>query len=201
MNFPNFPGIPALKTAPLAAATLIASGVIQKGLNFFKPQWGIYDGQTDVFHNANIDSFVALDYTNNQNVSQYPVEQGSFTTYNKVKTPFRLMVTIAKGGSVSERSAFMAIVESLNDSLDLFTVITPERVYKNCNVERYDIRRDAFNGAGLMVVSLHFTEVRTATATTSSTKAPTPQPPSAQTMVSIGQIQAGVSTAVMAGVL
>lgn len=200
MAFPNFPGIPALKSGQIiAGSALLASGLLQKGLNFFKPQWGLYkaDGKTLAIEP---DSFVSIDYQNVQNVSQYPVEKGSFTSYNKVQTPFRASVKVSKGGSKSDRAAFILAVESLNTSLDLYTLITPEKTYKNVSLERYDYRRDALSGAGMMVVSLYLVEIREAQASSSTSNAQSPQAASAQPNQSNGQVQAGSSTAKASGV-
>lgn len=200
MGFPNFPGVPALKSGQIiAGSALLASGLLQKGLNFFKPQWGLYkaDGKTLALQP---DNFVSIDYQNVQNVSQYPVERGSFTSYNKVQTPFRAVVKVSKGGSKTDRAAFISAVESLNASLDLYWLITPEKTYKNVNLERYDYRRDAMNGAGLMVVSLYLVEIREAQASSSTTNAQSPQAPSAQSNQSNGQVQAGPSAAKATGV-
>lgn len=199
MSFPNFPGVPALKSAPLAAVIVLGNGVLQKGLNYFKPQWGIYrsDGKTPAI---NPDSMLSVDYSNMQNISQYPVEQGSFTSFNKVQTPFRIIVKMAKGGTKASRQVFIKELEDLNDSLELFTIVTPERTYRNANVERYDITRSADSGAGMVISNVYFTEIREASVTTSTTQAKSPAAPSAQAMQSNGQIQPGASTAPVTGV-
>ena len=55
------------------------------------PQWGIYlDGEPVV----DADSVVTFDYRQEWTVSDYPLEQGAFQSYDKVQTPFDVAVTI-----------------------------------------------------------------------------------------------------------
>ena len=83
MSFPNLPGVPSLHSYNVPAAILstgISFGV--NALNSGKTGWGIYD---DAGNNQVLfpDSFLSLDYKKDMNISNYPLEQGSFASYKQ----------------------------------------------------------------------------------------------------------------------
>ena len=105
------------------------------------------------------------------NVSNAPVERGSFASYNKVGDPFTVTVQMTKGsGGVFMRGAFLALLDALANSTDLFLVITPEAVYPNMAITGYDYAREASDGARLLKVNIHLAEVRQVTVKYTKTK-------------------------------
>ena len=123
----------------------------------FSQQWGVFLNGTPV---VIFDTFVSIDYRQTWNLSDYPVEQGGFESYNKVYTPFETRVSFATGGSEGDRAAMLASVAAIAGTLQLFTVVTPEAVYQSVNVKHYDYHRTATNGVGLITVDLWLEEVR-----------------------------------------
>ena len=191
-NFPFLPGVPPLQNKIIAAGALLAATGIQKLLDKLKPTWGIYDaGGNDEIIKP--DSFLAIDYTNSQNISDYPIEKGGFASYNKVQNPFSATIRISKGGSDTDRATFLSKLESMLTSLELYTIVTPEKAYINVNIENIDYRRESTNGVSLIVASLRFVEIREAIlvseqrAGSPSTTATTP---TAQAPVGNGQVTA-----------
>jgi len=131
-------------------------------LNVFAgPQWGI--GQNGFFVLVP-DSIISIDYKNDWNLPDYPMEPNAFGNYNKVNTPFDVRVQMTKGGTVAERSAFLDAVEAIAQSTDLYDVVMPERVLSNVNVTHFDYRRTSTAGAGLLTVDLWLLEIRIAAA-------------------------------------
>jgi hypothetical protein len=191
-NFPFLPGIPPLQNKIIAGGALLAATGIQRLLDKLKPTWGIYDtgGKIKVIEP---DNFLGIDYVNSQNISDYPIEKGGFASYNKVQNPFTATIRMSKGGSERERTAFLSKLESLLISLDLYTIVTPERAYKNVSIENIDYRRESTNGVSLIVAALRFVEIREAIlvseqrAGAPSTTATTP---TAQAPVGNGQVTA-----------
>lgn len=168
MSFPNLPGVPSLSgyNAPAAVATL-AAPLINNLLEKLKPVWGIYDAN-GINKVLTPDTFISLDYRNEMNVSNFPIERGAFSSYNKVRTPYSLIVKVSKGSavtsvgtgsSVNDRNSFLQTLEQLTASLDLYTIKTPEANYYNANLEEYDYRREVRNGVGMIIASLRFVEV------------------------------------------
>jgi hypothetical protein len=134
-------------------------------------QWGIFTtGGAPVVVG---DSVAALEYNREFRLSTYPVEGGSFESYNKVEVPYDVRVTFTKGGTKADRSTFLAQVESAVASLDTYDVATPERVYTGVNAMRSSLRRTADRGATLLTVEVSLQYVRkTATAAFTNTKTP-----------------------------
>lgn len=135
-------------------------------------RWGVYtgDGSPAVIG----DGCVAFEYTKDYRVSDYPQEDGSFRSYNKVETPFQLRVTIQKSGSSPDRQAFLNSVEAVvADAGTLYEVITADQTYSSLTVTHADYRRTAVSGATLLSVELWCEQIRvTATLALSNTAQP-----------------------------
>ena len=121
-------------------------------------QWGIFDQSGNLVIEP--DSFVDLEYTQTWRLPNYPMEQGSFQSYNKVQTPFDVRVTVAKGGSNGDRIAFLSSIDTAANSLDLYNVNTPDWSYSNVSIEHYNYKRTATNGVTLLKVELALLEIR-----------------------------------------
>ena len=203
------PGLPALAgDVFIDTVALIAQDVLAALGVFSGPQWGLFlDGQPAVVS----DNVVAFEFKQDFRISNYPVEQGAFESYNKVKIPYDVRLRFSTGGSVADRQAMIDSVDAIIGSTDLFDAVTPEKVYQNLNPVHQDIRRTARDGVGLLVIDLFCEEVRvTATpqftssqqASASSSNTTTvmtiipgsqlinnPQSPSAAPQVSDGTVQ------------
>lgn len=167
------PGLPPLApgVSVFADATLLVSDAILAALGLPAP-WGIYDGGTPVIVADNVASF---EYAQDWRISKYPVEEGAFASYNKVANPFTVRVRFSTGGTLFERQAMLASVEAIAGDTELYDVVTPEKVYVDCNVVHVDYDRKAMN-AGLLVMDVWLEEVRVAGASEfTSTKNPTDQ--------------------------
>lgn len=162
IGLPQLP--PELKQKWDALPDNISNALIQFGgaaiINgIFGDYWGIF-GQNGI-PLLLADNVVSLKTTHTSKVANAPLEQGSFTSYNKVQEPFTLTVQFSKGSDgVFGRGAFLGLLDALAKSHDLFIVITPEAVYPNCAIVGYDLAREASNGARLLKVNVHLAEVR-----------------------------------------
>jgi hypothetical protein len=201
MAFPDFPGVPPLLNNPLPAAALLASPVLSNLLDMLAPKWGIF---TESGAQAVVpDSFLELDYVNSSNIPTYPQEQGAFASYNKVPNPRAHSIGMSKGGSKKEMTDFLTLLESLGDSLDLFTIVTPNRSYPRTNIDKCEYRRSSFGGAGIIVATIHFTEIRQASAAFSQPGgvSATDTVPSAQAQVDNGQTYPSLVQNAIGGVI
>ena len=138
--------------------TLLDSDALDGLLGLFDTQWGIFDQNGDPVITA--DTVVEVGYRREYKISDFPIEEGSFASYNKVQTPYDVRVTFAIGGSVSDREAVLIQVGAACASLDLYSVVTPEFTYPQANVVHYDYRRTARRGLGLMEIEVWVEEVR-----------------------------------------
>ena len=177
-NVPNAPGVPALARAVSGVAkvgnlALIGAGALRQLGLIGKPKvWAVLgkDGKAIVTP----DSVLGLEYRGEAKISTYPVEGGSFGSYNKVQAPYDLHIIMTCGGAGQmTREAFLARMEALKTSVDLCSVVTPDAVYKSLNLVQFDYRRTSSNGVTLLTVNASFSEVRV-TATTEYTKTATP---------------------------
>lgn len=165
IGIPNIPKIP----------TNISGALIQFGgaalINaVFGNYWGIF-GQNGI-PLLLADNVTAVKHTASSKVSNAPVERGSFASYNKVDDPFTLTVQMSKGsGGVFQRGAFLALMDGLAKSTDLYMVITPEAVYPNMAIIGYDYSREASDGARLLKVNIQLAEVRQVEVKYTKTKA------------------------------
>ena len=194
MSFPNLQGVPSLKEYSAAPAIVSAGLSAINALNSSNTGWGIYDA--DGMNQALFpDSFLSLDYKKDMNISNYPLEQGSFTSYNKVRTPYSISVRVTKGSSLailsgggsmtSDRNLFLQALDDMVASLALLTIITPEASYFNANLESYEYKREVKNGAGMIIADLRFVEIMNSNITISN---PTPSSASSAPSVNSGTV-------------
>ena len=121
-------------------------------------QWGMYDqrGLPAII----ADNVTSLEVTLDAQISDFPVENGGFASYNKVIRPFDIRLAMTKGGSVEDRQSFVQAVQDAWQSLELFNVVTPEVVYLDVNV--VGVRRlvEPDRGVGLMMLEVMLRKVR-----------------------------------------
>jgi hypothetical protein len=225
-NVPKLPGVPQLRRSPQFPAApppivgiAIVLGRLWQAL-FSQPAWAIYkqavttpqtndDGVETVTVVAERepvvvpDSFLEFGYRNEYTMSDYPVQDGGFASYDKVANPFETMVRMAKGGSQQERKKFLDSLDAIVGTLDLYDILTPEKTYLGVNVLRYEFaRRGNRNAYFFTEVDLYFREIRTVTATYSNTAVTTQnaQEPSAAPVTNTGTVQGQPTTATPADV-
>jgi hypothetical protein len=125
------------------------------------PAWGIYlNGAIAIA----ADSILKVEYKASARISNAPQEEGAFQAYNKVQAPFEARVGMTKGGSESDRAAFLDALEAAKQSLSLFDIVMPEKSYLRANLTGYSFQRSARSGVTLLTGELVFEEVRQASA-------------------------------------
>jgi hypothetical protein len=142
----QIPGL-MLSDSPVVAGAANSSG-----------QWGVFDKSNNLVLIP--DSFKELSYRQAWKIANYPMEEGAFQSYNKVQTPFEVRLSMTKGGTDSDRAVFLQNTETIADTTDLFSIVTPEYTYLNVNVENINYNRTATNGAKLLTVELDLLEIR-----------------------------------------
>jgi len=192
-NVPALPGVPSLPVPPIGyqqpvspvdTTTLLQSSTTPSvsTASTQQSQWAIQD----ILGNLTLvpDSVIDFDYRNERKIPNYPIEQGAFSSYNKVALPYEIRMTVAcNGNGEMTRNLFISTVQDMLDSLDLFTIVTPDEIYENANLIHANYNRTARQGVTLLLVELVFEEVRqtgTGTITTAT--------PSGQAQVNNGQL-------------
>ncbi len=206
-DVPNVPGVPPLVRSGVAEVLALSGGLAKLdalGLptNFLNPVWGLFDQSGNSV--LTYQTLESMTYHNSTRTSEFPIEQGAFTTYNKTGSPFEATMTVSTGQSEAARELLLSQVKKLQSSLDLYSLVTPEETYLNVTVEDRGYSRTTRNGAGKITVTLGLKEVRviaTAQYTSSQGSQTTPIPAdqtassSGASPESIGQVQAAEPTA------
>ena len=170
-NIPNLPGVPPIPRSPnsFPIASVSQSNPILTKITGV--QWGFVGatGQSIITP----DSFIDFEYREERKIPNYPIEGGSFQSYNKVAMPFDCRVTIScNGKGAMTKENFLSTLEKLMNSLTLISVITPNFTYENCNLVHVDYRREAKQGVSLIIAQLWFQQVIIAQQATPTTTEP-----------------------------
>lgn len=213
-DVPIYPGVPALvRAANIPPAILVSLGLIQSVLATAvqtPTQWGIFDSQGNQLgvqsqsdglfqsilaalqgQTGPILSTNAFEFSKETRISDFPVEQGSFASYNKVELPANPTVTLALSGSQADRTQFLNAIAAACVSTELYSVVTPEITYYNYSIERYNYVRRADRGATLLLVEISLKEIRQVSAAYSTIQTPInlPQNPAATPQTNSGLVQ------------
>lgn len=213
-NVPDAPGVPQIPRSslfpPVAQAGLSTIQAIIYRAFQVSSQWGIYNkngkalgdpaqftgrigGAIETIGLGSTLSTNAVDYAKDTRVSDFPIERGSFASYNKVETPANPIVTLCLSGGAGDRRAFIDEIDKASKSTDLYSVVTPEVTYINYAIERYNYQRRSSRGATLLLIEITLKEIREiSTQYTQSIKTPinNPKNASATPPADNGKVQA-----------
>lgn len=218
-DVPNASGVPqVLRQLPAGPPAILgtAAGVAQLLRSFMsQPVWGVFkpvddtttqkqtsDGLEEVVVTAKKkqtpvvvpDSILDFGYQKEWTITSAQTQKGGFSDYNRVATPFEARVRMSKGGSEKDRTTFLKQIETL-DSIQLYDIVTPEKVYLNCNFSRIELSREGERGAYfLQNVDLYFREIRVVTSQYSKTQIAKPIPVSAANVQNNGTQQGQTTT-------
>jgi hypothetical protein len=166
-NVPNLPGVPTLPRSPnfppaVQAVLGIAEGILWQKLTQ-GPTWGIYDargGNSGDVGRCKADSMLSFDFRAESKISDFPVEQGGFATYNKVIMPNESVIRLTRSGTVAERANWLQGIDNVYRSQTLCHVVTPEKVYLNVVIESYDLSRRQGETENRLIVDMRLKEIR-----------------------------------------
>lgn len=196
-DVPKVPGVPAVARSLVNPGTATEPQLTQDSITVAataKNQWGVYSTAGALVLDP--DSIEAIGYDAESRVADYPIENGKFESYDKVTLPFANRVIMTKGGTLTQRQAFIRDVENIRTNLELYSIVTPEWTYLGVNITRVSVDRSREQGGGILRVELQLQEIRqNATASFSQTRDPASADP-----VSNGSVQAQASQADTAGV-
>jgi hypothetical protein len=140
-------------------------------------------------NNPTVLSTFAVDFTREARISDFPIEQGGFASFNKVSLPATPVVTLILDGSESDRTTFLEAIDDACQSTNLYNVVTPEIIYPNYSIERYSYTRRASKGLTLLYVECHLKEIRQVQATLTTVPILAPVNAAATPSVDNGNVQ------------
>ena len=176
-NVPNLPGVPQLARAEgqvFSAIQLTGAITSLFGFSSGQQQWGIVDANGDSVLTP--DSYIEFEHHPKWRVSTYPVQgtattPSAFASYDKVKLPAEWRMRCTKGGNLSDRQTILNTLDSLANTIALYSILTPEKSYPNVDIQSYDIVREGGNGAfWLSEIDIYFIEIIPVTAQYSTTQ-------------------------------
>jgi hypothetical protein len=202
-SVPPLPGVPQLVRAlgalsaplPPNTASLVQAPTLPPTLATAAktaPVWGIFDSAGNQV--VAPDSIMDFNYRSEFRVSDYPVQAGQFANYNKVTVPYEIPIRMVVGSTLDDRTQFISDCETVVASLDLYTVITPERTYVGLNPTRFEMSRRETSGAFFIEAEMYFRQIQQVTPQYSSTvsaaaNTSNAQNPGAQPVTSLGLVQ------------
>lgn len=154
-----------------------AASVLAQFIN--QPEWGIFLNGAQVVGQgvSNIINTILGQGSSTETELQFearwvitnaPQEGGAFLSYNRVQTPYRVVVEWSVGGSAANRSKLLQQVQTIMGTTNLYTVLMPEGPIEALNPVGYGFRRRAEN-VGMLDISILFSQVRPAGDPTFST--------------------------------
>lgn len=186
ISFPNVPdslGVPAVArligqvTNPVAA--LVSDAAIVRNL-LLGSTWGLYKNGSAVLASASV---LEIEYRKGFRIASHPLEQGSFSSYNKVEEPATIRLTVVCDGTTvlgtilgtldllsavtgaptsgsGIRSSFLSGLDAICRDLDAYQIVMPEFTWPNANVTGYELSRRSERGVSLLLVTLSIQEIR-----------------------------------------
>lgn len=185
-DVPNVDGVPegVLKTASALADTTTTVSESSISSSSDDATWGIYVGGEIAIE---ADSIISWSIRNDASVSDYLMESGAFSQYNKVRTPYTIKVQLTRNGGEDGREELIATLEDYLDSTDLLDIIIPEKTYTDVNLVKYEISRSGQDGTvNRIVADMDFIEIRE----TGTTEFTSTSDSSGSSSVSDGTVQA-----------
>lgn len=119
-------------------------------------QWGIFSGGGAV---VTADTVTSFDFKQEWAISDFPVEEGAFESYDKVLLPYDARVRFAAGGSLANREALLSSIAAVAGTTQVFDVVTPEAVYVSATISHYSYSRTASRGLGLLQVDVWLLQI------------------------------------------
>lgn len=94
-------------------------------------------------------------------VSDFPIEQGGFAAYNKVRRPSTVFVQMIKTGSDLARFAWLSAIQQqeLTQPTKLYTLISPQGVYIDYTLVGFQHTTRPDRGSNMLYLELQFQQV------------------------------------------
>lgn len=158
------PGVPALLNGFNSfVGTIIEVGsVINQLFELFgdtQSSWGIYEKDLKTIA-LEFDGFVEFGVDNSSQIAGYRIEEGQFGSYNKVDSPYEIVLTGIKTGTINEIDAFLRKLDLISNDIKLYSIVTKGQIYNNANMLRYSYRRSPEAGFNILYITMVFVQIQ-----------------------------------------
>jgi len=166
-------GIPNLRTYTKSLTTTLLGNAINSLWDyFFSTKWGIYKtGTTTVA--VEITGVGSAYIMGESTVATHPISTGAFYSYDKVKTPRLVRISLIKDGAASSRVELENWVETARQSTEIFDILTDTQTLISFTLKDYTFPKDLQTGYKC-VADCVFQEVILASETYSSSNVSDP---------------------------
>lgn len=132
----------------------------------FVGRWTIYDSETQK-QICYFDSFERFAYLQKNSIVQYPIEQGSFASYNKLNNPANIGVVLTKSGfnlnlgeGVFSKEKFIDDLNSYSNGVKKVDIVTPSKTFLSYSIESMSFSNAIEEGSDILIVTLEIKEIR-----------------------------------------
>lgn len=127
--------------------------------NYLYGQWTVRDNSTkkDIIE---FDTILSYTFESSSDLPSYPLQNGSFSNYNKIINPDRAKIKMAVSGNKTFISKQLKTLESYNNSILLVDLIIPFRDfigYNLCNLSHGISEGEA---TSMLIVEFELIEIR-----------------------------------------
>lgn len=108
---------------------------------------------------AEFDSFISFQGSHDSQIVKNVIENGSFRSVNKIKSPDTVVVELAKGGYRSGIESVLSKLRQYEGSTKLCRIITPFGILKNLNIVKLEYSYTQGTGSNLLVAKITLQEI------------------------------------------
>jgi len=212
-----YPNVPLIAGVPSLPRLATGSQIVRLGIGILSSiiwqavqadnTWGIFDKSGKALGISNdsgliasviqlsssYQSTVSFAYGKEVRVSDFPIERGSFASFNKVESPAQVTVPLSLSGNDADRNQFLQSIDAATKSTELYDCATPDSIYIDYSITGYNYERAATSGANLLLVNITLQEVRSVSAAFSVSQRKIKQDaaknPSAEPTIDSGRVQ------------
>ena len=105
-------------------------------------------------------SVISVDVQMDGRTVSDPVEEGSFTTYNKTSAPTTIDMEVSFQGDKASLQEAVTKAKEIKEGVTTFSIVTPYYEFENMTLERLSYKMRVENGLGILIASMMCTEVK-----------------------------------------
>lgn len=158
------PGVPALFNGfnSFVGTIIEIDSVLNQFFDLFgesQSAWGIYEKDLETIA-LEFDGFLEFGIDDGSQIANYRIEEGQFASYNKVDSPYEIVLTGVKTGTINEIDAFLRALKLISDDIKLYSIVTKGQIYNNANMLRYSYRRSPEAGYNMLYITMIFVQIQ-----------------------------------------